>query len=357
MNQPSPSPTVYRVLDANYNRCLEGIRVLEDHARFEREDVGLATELKDLRHSIATAVPDPIMTRLHAMRDSAGDIGRQIEAADEYARPDTLSLVRANAARVKQALRTLEEYAKTISSPLAHAFEAARYRFYSLEMRLDRHSARRAQLARAQLYVLIDGADNEELFEQRVASLASAQPDVIQLRDKRLDDRTLLERAKRLVTIARENGVLSIINDRPDLCVLADADGVHVGQEELHVADARRIVGPDRLIGVSTHAIAQARAAVIEGADYLGAGPTFSSGTKSFAAFPGIAYLAEVAQEIAVPAFAIGGIDSSNVASVLATGITRVAVSGGVWRATNLVTAVEQLRAQLGPAARPQSDA
>lgn len=347
MNEHLASPAVFRIIDANYNRCLEGLRVLEDHARFEREDVRLATDLKNLRHEIATSLPDPILGRMHSMRDSQGDIGRGIEAEDEYSRPDTISLIRANASRVKQALRTLEEYSKTLAGSIAHRFETARYRFYSLEMLLDRHAARREQLHRASLYVLVDGGTDAENFLKRMNPIVAACPDVIQLRDKRLDDRTLLARARLLVPLARANGVLVVINDRPDLCLLADADGVHVGQDELSVADARRIVGPDRIIGVSTHAIEQARQAVAEGADYLGAGPTFPSGTKKFEHFPGVDYLKEVASEIVVPAFAIGGIDADRLPIVLESGIQRIAVSGCVAVAEQPAAVITQLRTLL----------
>ena len=112
---------------------------------------------------------------------------------------------------------------------------------------------------------------------------------VLQLRDKQLGDRELLERAGCCELDAAQGtpSTLLIVNDRPDLAVLAQADGVHVGQEELSVKDARSIVGPDMLIGVSTHSIEQARQAVLDGANYIGVGPTFPSGTKRFEQFPG----------------------------------------------------------------------
>ena len=120
------------------------------------------------------------------------------------------------------------------------------------------------------------------------------------------------------------------MNDRPDLAVLSGADGVHVGQDELTVKDARRILGPSGLIGVSTHSLEQARAAVLDGANYIGVGPTFPSGTKQFAEFTGIELLRAVQAEIRLPAFAIGGITEENLPQVLATGFRRVAVSGAI---------------------------
>ncbi|MCA9162756.1 MAG: thiamine phosphate synthase, partial [Planctomycetales bacterium] len=133
----------------------------------------------------------------------------------------------------------------------------------------------------------------------------------------------------------------------PDLAVLSRADGVHVGQDELSVKDARAIVGTRMLIGVSTHSIEQARAAVIAGASYIGCGPTFPSTTKAFGAFPGLDYLCQVAAEIRLPAFAIGGITDENLSAVLATGIRRVALRGQLLNSTDLRQNVSRLREML----------
>ena len=180
-----------------------------------------------------------------------------------------------------------------------------------------------------------------------VQSLIRAGADVIQLRDKQLADRPLLQRAKRLREITRASPALFIMNDRPDLAQLADADGVHVGQEELTVSDTRHIAGSDRLIGVSTHSVAQARQAVLDGADYIGVGPTFPSATKQFDAFTGLGLLRQVFAELGLPGFAIGGINLDNLAAVLTTGCRRVAVSGAVHNADDPVTAIEEIRRRL----------
>ena len=137
------------------------------------------------------------------------------------------------------------------------------------------------------------------------------------------------------------------MNDRPDIAVLAEADGVHIGQDELTVSEARRIVGPERLIGVSTHTIEQARQAVLDGADYLGVGPTFPSGTKSFESFAGLEFIRQVAAEITLPWFAIGGIDAKNLATVLDAGASRIAVSGAILTATDPCAAAAELLTNL----------
>jgi thiamine-phosphate pyrophosphorylase len=148
---------------------------------------------------------------------------------------------------------------------------------------------------------------------------------------------------------------LCIINDRADVAAAVDADGAHVGQEDLSVKDCRAIVGPRILIGVSTHHIEQARAAVLDGANYLGAGPTFESSTKTFGDFAGLDYLREVASEIGLPTFAIGGIAMHNLSDVLATGISRVAVGAAVTAAADPACAARELLGMLKGAITSQA--
>jgi thiamine-phosphate pyrophosphorylase len=173
---------------------------------------------------------------------------------------------------------------------------------------------------------------------------------MIQLRDKSLDDRALIERARQLRQLTRGTTALAVINDRPDVAVAVAADGVHLGQEDLPVKTTRVIVGTQMLIGVSTHDIDQARAAVLEGANYLGAGPTFASQTKAFEDFAGLAYLKQVAAEIHLPVFAIGGISATNLPQVLATGIRRVAVGAAITAAREPASAAGTLLSMLNAA-------
>jgi len=332
-----------RMLDANFNRAAEGLRVVEDFARFSCNDAHLSEICKSLRHDLATAQKRFPADALHAARDSQNDVGAEIQTQSEYQRSSISGIVAANINRAQQSLRVLEECAKAIDVSTAHLFEPIRYRLYTLEKLLTKRQERRQRLNDCHLYVLIDGGASLEEFISHADSLVAAEVDVIQLRDKSLEDGELLIRARALRVACSKGATLFIMNDRPDLAVLADADGVHVGQSELAASDVRTVVGPERLIGVSTHKIEEARAAVLEGADYLGVGPIFPSGTKSFEKFPGIAYAEQAAKELSLPMFAIGGIhvgnggdqegeDNTKIEQLRNVGITRIAVSGAVRR-------------------------
>ena len=139
-----------------------------------------------------------------------------------------------------------------------------------------------------------------------------------------------------------------IVNDRVDLALLSRADGVHVGQEDLPARDVRKIVGREKIIGVSTHCIEQAQQAMRNGADYIGAGPVFHSATKPGGSLPGIQYAREVFREIHLPAVAIAGINVQNVDEVLATGLRAVAVSSAVISCDDVRAAAAALKKKLG---------
>ena len=336
-----------RVLDAAANRAGEAVRVVEDYTRFVLDDALLTRTCKELRHALAAALQALPEAQRLAARDTLQDVGTSIAAPGEYDRRDAADVVGANLRRLQEALRSLEEFSKTSLPELAVECERLRYRSYTLHKAVLGTARSRARLADRRLYVLVDGCESEAMFEEQVAALVAAGVDVLQLRDKHLDDRALLKRARTLRRLTRASRTLFVMNDRPDLAYLAEADGVHVGQEELSVGEARRIVGPDRLVGVSTHDLEQARRAVFDGADYLGVGPTFPSGTKQFARFPGLAFVEAVAREITLPSFAIGGITAENVGKVLGAGLRRIAVGGAVVKSPDPAAAAKQLRTAL----------
>jgi len=192
----------------------------------------------------------------------------------------------------------------------------------------------RAGLAAARLCVLVDGGPDRDAFGTLVAGLFRAGVPMVQVRDKRLTSALLADRVALAVTLAANRGghhrPIVIVNDRPDVAVATGADGVHVGAEDLPVEMARRVVGSDRLVGRTAHDIGEARAAVVAGADMLGVGPCFASTTKTFARQAPRDFLREVADTVAIPAFAIGGVTLDRLDELAAAGFTRVAVGAAI---------------------------
>lgn len=346
-----------RILDANANRAAEGLRAVEEYARFVREDGHLTRLYKELRHELAAVLKRIPAEWLHASRETEADVGTALSTPGEVTRQQTLDVAQSNCKRVEQALRCLEEYAKLIDPQVAASIKPIRYRAYTLARAIQVSAVSEQRLAAARLYVLLDGRANEQEFDSLATSLIDAGVHILQLRDKSLSDRLLLSRARRLRQLTAGHEVQFIVNDRADVAALANADGVHVGQDEVSVKDARAVVGPEAIIGVSTHSIGQARQAVLDGADYIGCGPTFSSGTKSFDHFPGLPYLARVAAEIRLPAFAIGGISENNLADVVRSGFQRVAVGASVLQAADPASAARRLLARLLLGSEPADQA
>lgn len=341
-----------RIIDAALNRATEGLRVVEDYVRFVLDDRFLTGEVKALRHDLAEAGAAAVSgADRHAARDTVGDVGTRISTAAEGRRGDAWDVCAASFKRSEQALRSLEEFGKLVDGKFAARCEAIRYRLYTLEKAVDIGRTSSEQLADVRLCVLLDGRGSAAEFEQLVRELVAAGVGMIQLRDKKLDDRELVERARQLCDATRGTRSLAVVNDRADMAAIVGADGVHLGQEDLSVKDARAVVGTRTLIGVSTHNIGQARTAVLDGANYLGAGPTFPSQTKAFDDFAGLDYLREAAAEIRLPTFAIGGITADNLPGVQAAGVTRVAVGAAVTDAAKPGVAAHKLLVMLENAA------
>lgn len=344
----------YRIIDAAANRAREGLRVVEDYVRFTLDDAYLSRLLKLSRHQLSTITRLLDSQNLIASRDTRADVGTEIHTETEMTRATPLDVARASLKRVQEAARTLEEFSKVVTrpvppgeTPIPERLGRFRYDLYSLEKAVLTSESSQQQLKNCNLYLLLTAELCETGLEAVLHDATSHGVGIVQLREKSLADRELLAVSRRVRELTRDSGTLLIMNDRPDLAVLCEADGVHIGQEELSVRDVRRIVGPQRLIGVSTHSIDQSRQAVLDGADYLGVGPVFPSQTKSFDEFAGLEFVRQVAGEISLPWYAIGGINAENLNEVLTAGASRVAVSATICGADLPGQAAAGLAAQL----------
>ncbi len=324
IRDPTDWSDAARILDANANRAREGLRVVEDYCRFVLDDRLLVTEAKQIRH----ALNDALGTLPVQARDTVHDVGVAVSTSQEGIRSSPFHVLKANIKRLQEALRSIEEYAKFALSNSGQVFEKLRYRSYTLERMLLIHVDSAARLAAAKLYVLLSRGLASSSLEWTIQEAAAGGATVFQLREKDYSDRELLGVARDVyASWTRETKTLFIMNDRPDIARLVDADGVHLGQDDMSVKEARRILGPQALIGVSTHSMEDLHRAIEDGATYLGVGPTFASGTKSFERLAGLEYVRQAASATTLPWFAIGGIQASNIAEVVAAGANRVAVS------------------------------
>jgi thiamine-phosphate pyrophosphorylase len=199
----------------------------------------------------------------------------------------------------------------------------------------------RLRLTRARLYLVLDGAHAHVLDAALRGGVG-----VVQLRDKELPDRELVRAAKPFRRACEEYGALFVLNDRPDLVEACGADGVHVGQSDASVADARAVIGADRVVGLSIETEDQLDA--IDGADYLGVGAVFATPTKTESVAGGLELVRAAARRVAIPWFAIGGIDLSNAREVAAAGAPGVAVVRAISDAADPEAAARALLAALG---------
>jgi thiamine-phosphate pyrophosphorylase len=347
-----------RIFDASANRAREGLRVVEDYTRFALDDPGLTRRLKEIRHRLAEAERGLDAYLLIDARDTKEDVGTHIMTRSERVRENPRAVLAANFKRIAEALRSLEEYSKLVDVWLAGRFEVLRYDVYTVEKLTMTAVAAHRALGDAQLMVLAGGlptlGDLTWVVEEAIAGGA----DMIQYRDKGVPDRELLRRAREIRIATARARVPLIMNDRADLARLAGCDGVHLGQEDVSVRDARRVLGSAAHVGVSTHNREQLDAAVLAGASYLGVGPVFPSPTKEFSEpeLAGLSYVQLAAESTALPWFAIGGIREENLDRLVESGARRIAVSSAVVQATSPRRVAARLKARLN-GLEPDSDA
>ncbi len=325
----SMDSSVARIIDANFNRAREALRVMEEYARFVIDHEALAKRLKELRHGLAAALVET--NQLLAARDTAGDVGTLNETECEYRRTDTASVVRAAGKRLGEALRVIEEYAKTFDEQLARRVEKLRYAAYDVERDLNLCMEHSNRLADVGLYVLITESMCAKPWRDVIRSVTDAVGGcVFQMREKGQSDAELVNRAGAFVDCCRSAGAVSIINDRCDIAVATTADGVHVGQDDLNITAARKIVGPRRIVGISTHSLEQAQTALAMNPDYVAVGPMFSTPLKPDSKVASPRCMREVADLTSIPKVGIGGINAENAGEVFDAGANCVAVCSAI---------------------------
>jgi thiamine-phosphate pyrophosphorylase len=293
-----------------------------------------------------------LQQQLLEARNAADDVGINIEAVGEEKQRELQILVVANARRVQESLRTIEELAKLPEAATrldSERFKQARFNLYSIEQELLSRLLRRDKTKRLRgLYAIIDtqalkGRSHIEAATQAIRGGAK----VVQLRDKLLSKKELLPIAKELRKLCVEHTVLFIMNDYLDLALASDADGLHLGQDDLPIKVARKLLPMGKILGCSTKTVDQAVAARSEGADYIAVGSIYPTSSKETAKVVGLDRLREIRQQITLPLVAIGGINKDNVSGVVTAGADSVAIISAILQAEDIEAAARQIANKL----------
>ena len=336
---------MFRLIDANLNRLSEGLRLLEDVARFILNDADLSSRLKIMRHDLLPSDSTFQRTLLSA-RDSEGDV--TAFSKEKMTRVDLSDVIAANARRVAESLRVLEEVSKLPDSGLdPMKFKRARFNMYTIARTLSGKVARREKRI-AGLYVVIDREALGERDEVKSCQQAiRGGANIIQLRDKLQDKPRLLDSARRLKDVCAESNVTFIMNNDLDIALACDADGLHIGQGDLPVPAARRLLPIDKLIGCSVATAEEARNAEAEGADYIAVGSIYPTRSKADATVVGLKRLRQIRKAVSLPIVAIGGIDAGNARDVIDAGADAVAVISAVLGAKDIEKAARKIAERL----------
>lgn len=314
------------LLDANINRAKEGLRVLEDTARFVLSDEELMNKVRPIRHALAEFFPELEKLKQLESRHAGRDIGQKHDVPD---RKTIRQLVMANARRVQEALRVLEEYATKAST-----LKDQRYALYEIET-LFLKTLRLYPFKINSVYVISDEVAPLEEGLRQGAKL-------VQLRDKKNTPAQILEKAKVIKKLADEYEATFIVNDYPEVAVACDADGVHLGQEDMSTEEVRKILKPGQILGRTTHEISQARKAIAEKADYISCGPIHATPTKPNRKPVGFEYLRQLQSEIKIPFVVIGGLDLNNVDEVLTTGPHTIGIVRDYQKTTEILLKIKK---------------
>jgi thiamine-phosphate pyrophosphorylase len=336
----SSQSSLYRIIDVNSNRASEGLRVVEDICRLSLESAPLTRKFKTLRHEI-TSIFQKIENsgiKPWRARDSEHDIGADRTSQTSGKKVSLEDLIRANCRRGEEALRAMEESFQALSLPVAAAQCAtSRFTLYTLEAQAL-SLCPRSRWKDVHFYVITDSAIAAprsvlEVVKKTIAGGAQA----IQFRDPNMPWKEKIKLGRELRKITRDAGIPLIINDRPDLALLLEADGLHLGQNDFPVEEARKLTGQDIIIGKSTHNLKQALQALKEPIDYLSVGPIYQTTSKPDAWNPvGLSLLSKVRVKSKIPITAIGGITIANLENVVKSGTDTIAVISAVMAADDI---------------------
>lgn len=312
-----------RIFDVNLNRLTESLKFVEDYIRFSIQDKLLLNTTRKIREDFLKIKKGLPLRDLVIFRKSIEDLGRK-GTFDRINAQKIDDLLIANFSRIKESLRIGEELLKLENSKMSGEFKELRFRIYDLEksiITLQRKSFN------PQIYVILDEKYLKIMpLKKLLQTLQNSGATMVQLRIKKRDDNEFLKWAKKLRRLLKKPDVKFIINNRIDITLACGADGVHLGQDDIPIKEARKILGDSFIIGASVHNPIEAKRAEEDGADYLGVGAIFETKTKSDAVVCGLKNLKAICENVKIPVVGIGGINDKNYKKVFESGASGIAL-------------------------------
>lgn len=343
MTIPKPAKMqLHRIIDANLNRCGEGLRVVEEIGRFILSDTTLQRSTKTLRQELTRLFSGQrfdIARRVGLVasgRDSETDIGRRYSSASEMERSTIEDVLKSNFSRSEESARVLEEFTKMIDGELSSKIKQFRFKLYTLEKKfIEKHlsQSKREFLLQAGFYPIIDrGIPGESAPESIANQILKAGAKIMMYHDRVSNDREKYRVCIQLARICRRKKVDLIISGSVDLALASEAAGVHLYQDDMPVGAARNILGPQAFIGTTAHNKTAIRHAAKEDLDYIAVGPVFP-GLGTTLGSVGVELISWAGQNTSLPIVAVGGINMKNIRQVTAAKPSLIAVASGSFKA------------------------
>ncbi len=313
---------IFQIIDANLDRAREGLRVLEDWARFGLGENNFVIKIKNFRQILGKNHLEVYKQSRNFIEDECKGLTHQ----EQSKRKTPEQIISSNAGRVQEALRVIEEFSRLHNHELSKIASDIRYAIYTLEfdlLSLSKCKNSEKILKENDLYVITN--EKENLLEI-IEEILIAGVKIIQHRFKKGTDKDHLKEAIQIKNLCKKYNSLFIINDRVDLALASNADGIHLGQDDLDLKTARKLLGYSKIIGISANNEIDISNALKGGCNYIGIGPVFETATKKDKRPLGIEKIKTLTRDIKIPWFAIGGVKTNNIAFLKNNGFKKVAL-------------------------------
>ena len=313
---------IYQIIDANLDRAREGLRVLEDWARFGLSKEKYVERIKNYRQILGKNHLEVYKQSRNHNEDKCKGLSHE----EQINRKTSEQIISSNSGRVQEALRVIEEFSRLHNHELSKIASEIRYEIYTLEidlLSLSKYKKSKEILKENDLYFITDQKDNLlELIEE----ILIAGVRIIQYRFKTGTDKDHLKEAIQIKKLCKRYNSLFIVNDRLDIALASNADGIHLGQDDFDLKTARKLLGYSKIIGISANNEIDISKALKHGCDYIGIGPVFETATKKDKKPIGVEKIKTLTKDLNIPWFAIGGIKLNNISYLKKNGFKKVAL-------------------------------